>query len=67
MARLFAACRKAVVTHNSKLQPNYAEEHQMHKTLNLEAQELQQQKTTPISYEQETEASIHTDSPKVDK
>ncbi len=37
---------------------------------NFEADELQQQKTTPgaapVSYEQETEATIHTGSPKLE-
>ncbi len=49
----------------------YAENHLWtHNTSNPEADGLQQQKTTPgaapVSYEQETEATIRTGSPKLD-
>ncbi len=52
-------------SNNHSLQPRYAEYHLWtHNTSNPEADGLQQQKTTsgaaPVSYEQDTEATIHT-------
>ncbi len=60
-----------VNSNNHSLQPSYAENHLWtHNTLNPEADELQQQKTTPgaapVSQEQETEAH-QTDSHRLTK
>ncbi len=72
MSRLVRDDRWTTVTQiTTRYKPRYAEYHLWtHNTSNPEADGLQQQKTTPgaalVRWEQETEATIHTGSPKLD-